>query len=80
MTTQQNDAMAMTDQELDAVSGGGLKDRLSGWRQKRLEKIARKLGVVTPDGEIAYILPKTGDKKGGTCYWDDGSGDPTKMN
>ena len=71
---------ALSDTDLDAVSGGGLKAAVSGWRQRRLERLAKKLGVTGEDGAI-YYFPQKSDKPGGsTEYWDDGTGDPSKLN
>ncbi len=68
----------LSEEELDGVAGGGkLKDKIRKWRLKRMGKLAKKTGVAT-DGEIAWFVDNFTDA--GTEYWDDGSGDPTKLN
>jgi len=43
-----------------------------------MEKLAKKTGVIDTAGEITWIVDNFTDA--GTEYWDDGSGDPTKLN
>ena len=74
------EAEELSDKELDAVSGGGLKAAISGWRQRRLAKLATKMGIADEDGSVNYFIGKSDKPSGGTEYWDDGTGDPTKVN
>ncbi len=71
----------LSDEELDGVAGGGIASRaVTRWRLRRFEKLARKLGVASDDGIINYGLDATSTSGSSTEYWDDGSGDPTKVN
>jgi len=68
----------LSEEELDGVAGGGVKSAVRRWRLKRMEKLAKKTGVIDTAGEITWIVDNFTDA--GTEYWDDGSGDPTKLN
>ena len=70
----------LSDEQLDGVAGGGIKSAVARWRLRRFEKLAKKTGVVSDDGTINYILDPTSTSGSSTKYWDDGSGDPTKVN
>ena len=68
----------LSEEELDGVAGGmKLKKKIQKWRLKRMEKLAKKTGVLTEDGEIAWNVHSVGNNT--TEYVDDGSGDPTKL-
>jgi len=70
----------LSDEELDGVAGGGIKSALARRRLRRFEKLAKKIGVASDDGVINYILAPASTSGSSTEYWDDGSGDPTKVN
>mgnify|MGYP003389451678 FL=1 len=76
MMTKQNDAVALTDEQLDVVAGAGRDERQRRRAIRRMVRAAKKAGAMGIDGRILW------DTVGpcGTDYWDDGTGDPTKVN
>ena len=74
MMTKQNDAVALTDEQLDAVAGAGRDERQRRRAMRRMTRAREKLGSLQkPFGSNPDLIE-------GTDYWDDGSGDPTQVN
>ena len=76
MMTKQNDAVALTDEQLDAVAGAGRDERQRRRAMRRMIRAAEKLGR----GTFQKPFGSNPDLIEGTDYWDDGSGDPTQVN
>ena len=76
MATKQTDTVALTDEQLDGVAGGGRDERQRRRAIKRMVRAAKKAGAIGVDGRILWdtVGPS------GTEYWDDGTGDPTQVN
>jgi hypothetical protein len=81
MMTKQNDAVALTDEQLDAVAGAGRDERQRRRAIRRMVRAAKKAGAIGIDGRILWdtVGPPSGTESG-TQYWDDGTGDPTQVN
>ena len=77
MMTKQNDAVALTDEQLDAVAGAGRDERQRRRAMRRMIRAAEKLGRGTFQDPLVWTNP---DLIAGTDYWDDGTGDPTQVN
>jgi hypothetical protein len=75
MMTKQNDAVALTDEQLDAVAGAGRDERQRRRATRRMIRAAEKLGRGTFQDPLVWRAPIAG-----TDYWDDGTGDPTQVN
>ncbi len=69
----------LSDEDLGAVAGGGREERQKRRLMRRMERAAKKLGVIGPDGTILWDTTPSGSSDT-TRNWDDGSGDPTKLN
>ena len=68
----------LSDEELDSVAGGGKaerKERKVARKIKRLEKAANEVSK----SKVVW-LEVEGAPQTNTQVWDDGSGDPTKVN
>jgi hypothetical protein len=79
MMTKQNDAVALTDEQLDAVAGAGRDERQRRRAMRRMIRAAEKLGRGTVQDPY-FCFGSNPDLIAGTDYWDDGTGDPTQVN
>jgi predicted ribosomally synthesized peptide with nif11-like leader len=72
----------LSDEELDGVAGGGREERKERRAIKRIGRKALREGgsVIKRNGEVIGVIVKSPTEEATTEYWDDGSGDPTKLN